>query len=283
MKRLLLAAPLLLFCFLNVFSQSTGPKPKTTRPATTPAEQPATQPVNQPPVNTAASANQSVATRVLNEAPDTAVENRLVALALLGPEYDASIHQGKINELDLRKTKNTWLNLLTISTNYNDQSFAKPANTQGGATYVYPKYFFGITIPLGIIFSQGTSVKAARETIAYGKDQQELLARRIKADILTKYKQYKNYGSQIQLQAELINDVLATAAQADDAFKKGTISVETYIAAQRTTNDEVAKNMTLKLQQDMVKIEIERVIGVSLDEVIRTSQPAPVYRNPKKP
>jgi hypothetical protein len=81
----------------------------------------------------------------------------------------------------------------------------------------------------------------------------------------------------------LINDVLATAAQADDAFKKGTISVEAYIAAQRTTNDEVAKNMTLKLQQDMVKIEIERVIGVSLDEVIRTSQPAPVYRNPKKP
>jgi len=279
MKRLLIAAPLLLFCFLNAFPQSTGPKPKTTRPA----DPPAVPTTNQTPANTAATANQSIAIRVLNEAPDTSIENRLVALALQGPEYDASVHQGRINELDLRKTKNTWLNLLTISTNYNDQSFAKPANTQGGATYVYPKYFFGITIPLGIIFSQGTSVKAARETIAYGKDQQELLARRIKADVLTKYKQYRNYAAQVQLQSELINDVLATAAQADDAFKKGSISVETYIAAQRATNDEVAKNMTLKLQQDMVKIEIERIIGVPLDEVIRTSQPAPVYRNTKKP
>lgn len=280
MKRLLIAALLLLFCYLNVFPQATGPKPKTTRPANAPAEQPVIPPSSSTPN---APAGQSLANRVMTEPLDTAVENRLVALALNGPEYDASKHQSRINELDLRKTKNTWLNLLTISTNYNDQSFAKPANAQGGATYVYPKYFFGVTIPLGIIFSQGTQVKAARETIAYGKDQQELLARRIRADVLTKYRQYKNYASLVQLQGELINDVLATSAQAEDNFKKGTITVETYISTQRATNDELAKNMTLRLQQDMIRIEIERIIGVSLDEVLHAAQPAPLYHNTKKP
>lgn len=280
MKRLLIAAPLLLFCYLNALPQATGPKPKTTRPANTPADQPVIPP---PGPASNAPAGQSLATRVINEPPDTAVENRLVALALNGPEYDASKHQSRINELDLRKTKNTWLNLLTISTNYNDQSFAKPANTQGGATYVYPKYFFGVTIPLGIIFSQGTSVKAARESIAYGKDQQELLARRIKADVLTKYRQYKNYASLVMLQGELINDVLATSTQAEDNFKKGVITVETYISTQRAANDELAKNMTLRLQQDMIRIEIERIVGVSLDEVIRSAQPAQLYHNVKKP
>lgn len=283
MKRPLSTAPLLFLIVLNASAQ-TGPKPKKTSPATTPpAEQ--QQPVP-PPVTTPASSSsisQLTAKKPLNQLPDSIVENRLVALALQGPEYDASIHQGKINELDLRKTKNTWLNLLTISTNYNDQSFAKPSNTQGGATYVYPKYFFGVTIPLGIIFSQGTSVKAARETIAYGKDQQELLARRIKADVLGKYKQYKNYEDQINLHNLLINHVKATAAQADDAFNKGTMSVEAYIASQRATNDELTRNMTLKLQQDLMKIEIERIIGVSLDSVIDPQVPAPVYRNTQKP
>jgi hypothetical protein len=280
MKRLLIAAPLLLFFYLSAFPQATGPKPKTTRPANTPAEQPApTPPVAAPTIP----AGQSLANRIMNEPIDTAVENRLVALALNGPEYDASNHQNRINELDLRKTKNTWLNLLTISTNYNDQSFAKPANTQGGATYVYPKYFFGVTIPLGIIFSQGTQVKAARETISYGKDQQELLARRIKADVLSKYRQYRNYAALILLQGELINDVLATSTQAEDNFKKGLISVEIYIATQRASNDELAKNMTLRLQQDLIRIEIERIIGVSLDEVLHTAQPAPLFHNTKKP
>ena len=35
------------------------------------------------------------------EVNDTAIENRLVELALKGPEYDASVHQGRIAELEL--------------------------------------------------------------------------------------------------------------------------------------------------------------------------------------
>src|SRR5579872_1446983 len=72
---------------------------------------------------------------------DTAIENRLVALALLGPEFDATVHQNRISDLELKRAKNQWLNLLSVSTNYNDQTFAK----SGTAAYVYPKYFFGLT------------------------------------------------------------------------------------------------------------------------------------------
>ena len=151
---------------------------------------------------------------------DTANENRLVALAMKGPEFDATVHQGRINELELKRAKGTWLNLLSISTNYNDQSFAKqPAG--GQAAYVYPKYFFGVTIPLGIIFSQGNQVKTARESIANGKDQQEILARTIRASILSKYKQYKEYAALIEMQSELMNDVLANATQAEQNFTVG--------------------------------------------------------------
>jgi outer membrane protein TolC len=204
---------------------------------------------------------------------DTVNENRLVALALRGPELDASAHQERINELQLKAAKTTWLNLLAISSQFNDQDFGKPPTINGQAAYVYPKYFFGVTIPLGIIFSQGNQVKEARESIANTKDQQVILTRSIRANVLSKYKQYKEYAVLIQMQNELINDVLAVTSQAEESFKQGKISVDVYIAAQRTKNDEIAKSMNLQLQQDLIRIELERMIGVPLESVLHSPQP----------
>ena len=197
---------------------------------------------------------------------DTAIENRLVQLALKGPGYSISNHTNKITEFDLKRVKNSWLNLLTISLNYNDQTFAKQ---NPGATVVYPKYYFGLTIPLGVIFSQGTQVKAAKEVVAMSKDKQEEQARSIKAEVLGKYKQYKLYDELLRMQSTLINDVLANASQAEENFKKGTITVEAYIATQRTSSEELAKNMNLKLQQELIQLEIEKMIGVPLESVLQ--------------
>ena len=207
---------------------------------------------------------------------DTAIENRLVALALSGPEFNLSIHQNKITELDLKRAKNSWLNLLTISTTYNDQTFKQPAAAAGQPTYVYPKYYFGVTIPLGIIFSQGNQVKAAREAVALSKDQQEILTRTIRDNVLSKYKQYKLYSSLLEMQSELINDVLANSSQAEESFKKGAINVDTYIAAQKVKNEELAKNMNLQLQQDLIRLDIEKMIGIPLEEVLHAAPPAPL-------
>lgn len=197
---------------------------------------------------------------------DTAIENRLVDLAMQGPVFNISKHQIKVNELDLKRAKNAWLNLLTVSTNYNDQSFAKGTVTP----VVYPKYFFGLTIPLGIIFSQGNQVKTANEAVLLTKDQQEQLRRTIKADVLSKYRQYKLYSSMIEMQSELINDVLANADQAEKDFKKGTITVENYISSIKIKNEELGKNLNLQFQQDLVRLEIEKIIGVPLESVLQS-------------
>jgi outer membrane protein TolC len=198
---------------------------------------------------------------------DTIIENRLVALALNGPEYEASIHQNKIDELRLKAVKATWLNLLSFSLQLNDQSF-KQQQTVGQVAYVYPKYFFGLTIPLGLFFSQGNSVKQARESLLYAHDQQQLLAVQIRANVLSKYRQYREYDDLVRMEEELSNDVLAISAQAEDNFKNGTITVESYIAAQRAKNEEMSKLMNLRLQQDLLKIDLERMIGVPLDDVL---------------
>lgn len=194
------------------------------------------------------------------------IEEKLVALALEGPAYKGADHQNKINEYQLKSAKNSWLNLLTVSTNYNDQSF-KGENI-GNTSYVYPKYFFGVTIPLGTLFSR-TGVKSAKEQVEISKDNQEQLARNIRADIISKYRQYKNYSILIALQSQAVDDEETAFLQAKEKFRNGDIAIEAHNAAQKLYNDELVKKIGLQLQQDLLKIEIERIIGTTLENALK--------------
>lgn len=194
------------------------------------------------------------------------IEEKLIALALEGPAYKGADHQNKINEYQLKSAKNSWLNLLTISTNYNDQSFK--GENLGNTSYVYPKYFFGVTVPLGTLFSR-TGVKAAKEQVEISKNNQDQLARNIRADIISKYRQYKNYSMLIVLQSQAVDDEETAFLQAKEKFRNGDITIEAHNAAQKLYNDELVKKIGLQLQQDLLKIEIERIIGTTLENALK--------------
>jgi outer membrane protein TolC len=193
------------------------------------------------------------------------IEEKLVALALNGPAMKALEHRAKIDEYTLKNAQNQWTNLLTFSLNYNDLSFAKQSTVN---TVAFPKYFFGLNIPLGTLLSR-TQIKSARESIEIGKTNQEELRRAIRAQVLTKYAQYKTYNELITIQSELINDVQAQLIQTEEKFRKGTVTIETYTAAQNNKNNETARLINLRLEQQLVKIDLERMIGTSLESVIR--------------
>ncbi|HEY0067219.1 MAG TPA: TolC family protein [Flavisolibacter sp.] len=199
-------------------------------------------------------------------ADSAAIEEKLVELALQGPAYKTGEHQNKVYEYQLKSAKNSWLNLLSISTNYNDQSFAKSSTP--GTAYVYPKYFFGLTIPLGTIFSR-TEVRAAQEGVAIGELSQEQLRRSIRAEVLSKYKQYRAYQELIALQAEMLNDMEVELMQTEEKFKKGTVTIDIYNAAQRNINGEKTRMINLELQRDLLELDIEKIIGTDLQSVIR--------------
>ncbi|HMR91324.1 MAG TPA: TolC family protein [Chitinophagaceae bacterium] len=200
----------------------------------------------------------------LQPLPDSIIEARLVELAIKSPLYEAAEHQNKVNEYQLKAAKNSWLNLLTISANYNDQTFAKQ-NPQN--TYVYPKFFTGINIPLGTIFSR-TAVKAAKEQVYISKANQEQLIRSIRADILGKYREYKITGALIRNQQQVVDDYKAGLMQAEQKFTEGQISIEEYNTASKNYNDEAAKHLNLQLEEYLLKLEIEKVIGVPLESIM---------------
>jgi len=126
----------------------------------------------------------------------------------------------------------------------------------------------GVTVPLGTIFSR-TGVKSAKENIEIGKNDMELAKRDIRERVLTAYKQYMAYGQLIAMQGELVNDVKTQLAQAEEKFRNGTISIELYNNAQKNNNAEMAALVDLRLQQDLKKLELEKLIGVKLETVLK--------------
>lgn len=212
------------------------------------------------------SASQPLPANPPGQKSDSVVEERLVQLALGGPAYDVSFHQIRLSEFKVKAVKKTWFDLLTLSLNYNETTFEKiPA---GYGYPVYPKYFFGLVLPIGTLVSKGAQIKAAREDVKINEDNQIILARQIRADVLSKYKQYKTLGIQVVMQNQVVDDIHAAFLQIEKRFNDGTVTIEAYSEASRTYNGELTKQLNLQLQQDMTKLEIEKIIGVKLETVI---------------
>jgi outer membrane protein TolC len=201
--------------------------------------------------------------------PDSTVENRLVAYALQAPRYDAMGHQINVTKNQLELARRAWFNLLTVSVNYNDQTFAHTQATNTTQAYVYPKYFFGLTVPIGLFFTMGPQIHAARESVMIAEDNRDELARTIKMDVLSKYRTYKNYEALILLQNTIVVDNQAALSQIEQKFRDGTASIDQFNTANRGFSDEKAKLLNLQLAQDLVRLDIERMIGTSLDAATR--------------
>lgn len=197
---------------------------------------------------------------------DSMIEIRLVNLALQGPEYEALGHKVTISQAQLMQARRAWFNLLTFSLNYNDQTFAKQVP---GASYVYPKYYFGLIIPVGMFFSMGPQIHAASENVKVAQNNMEDLARSIRMDVLSKWKTYKNYEALILLQNTVVADQQAALNQIEKKFRDGTIAIDQYNLANRAFSEEKTKLLNLQLSQDLERLDIERMIGTSLDSVTK--------------
>jgi outer membrane protein TolC len=201
------------------------------------------------------------------KATDSVTEKKLVELALRQPKFDEAAAQRKTIDLQLEKQRKAWLNLLSLSVNYNDQTFAGKSNTQ--TAYVYPKYFFGVTIPLGLIFSGGTDYKITKQSGIIARDQELELQQTIKAQVLSDYRQYRTYDKLLAIQNQSTDDAQAYFLHIQQKFADGSATLEAYNDASAKYNAEVVKTINMQLQQDLIKLDLERLIGRRLEDIFK--------------
>ncbi|HLZ85836.1 MAG TPA: TolC family protein [Puia sp.] len=198
---------------------------------------------------------------------DTGVEEKLVILALQNVAYDAAIRTVTLAHYKVKQEKNSWFDLLQLNSQFNDQSF-KHQSTVGNVAYVYPKYFYGVSIPIGTILSKGGQVKAAKEGVKIAEDNQIEAALKLRTDVLSKYKGWRVSNSLVLLERQVADDIHAAFLQVEKRFNDGTVSIEAYSEASRNYSAEMTKLLNYQLQADLQKLEIEQIIGVRLESVI---------------
>lgn len=193
------------------------------------------------------------------------IEAKLVLIALKRPEYDAAYHLIRNSNHELSKARNSWLNLLSITLNYNQFDFTP----QTGAAYVYPKYFFGLTIPVGFIFTRFSDIKIAKENQVIARDNQQELARTIAADVKTQYRTYLNYQSMLAVQINIVNDEQAVFLQVEKNFRDGKTGIDAYNTANKTYNSAILQQLQYKLLSDQTKVALEHDLGMTLEDALK--------------
>ncbi len=122
---------------------------------------------------------------------------------------------------------------------------------------------------MGLIVSNGTDVKITKESEKIAKDQQAELAKSIRATVLTNYKQYKANEKLLIIQNQAVDDEQANFLQVEQKFKNGTATLDAYNSASSKYNAEVVKVINLQLQLDLIKVELERLTGIKLGDILK--------------
>ena len=120
-----------------------------------------------------------------------------------------------------------------------------------------------------MIFSNNNDVKITRQSAQIVKDQDLELRLTVKANVISDYTQYKAYRKLLAIQGKVNDDEQATLLQVQQKFSDGTATLEAYNDASRKYNDEVVKTINLQLQQDLIRVEIEKLIGRSMDDIFK--------------
>jgi outer membrane protein TolC len=208
------------------------------------------------------------ATQKVNTMDTLGVEAKLIRIALTRPSYDVTYHQVRNARHALSIARNSWLNLLSITLDYNEFDLSHKTSATNTA-YVYPKYFFGITIPIGYIFSRGSEIKTAKDNQLIAQDNRLEAERTIIADVKTKYRTYLDYQSILAVQNIVVNDEQAAFLQIEKNFRDGKASITDYNNASKGFNSTVLQQLQYKLLADQTKVDLEHILGMALEDALK--------------
>jgi len=194
------------------------------------------------------------------------VRERLVQLALQNPLYEIADHNVTIAEYNIRLAKTSWLGAIIIAGNLNEFSIDPKAS--GGNSVYYPRYNFGVSIPLDIFSKSANNTKIAYEKYQIAQAERNDRFRLIKADILTRYEDYLLAQEKLSLQYKITKDAFEAYSKAEIDFKNNVIKIEDLNSFNSKYTDEQIKRLELQRNYNVSKIEIEKLIGVKLEDVI---------------
>ena len=203
------------------------------------------------------------------------IRERLVQLAMNNPSYEISDRMTYIAAYQLRAAKGTWLAAISAQGNLNEftiKDFGASTSTTGTTInngLTYPRYNFGISIPFDIFARNSNAVRIARENVYIAQALKNEKFRQVKAEVLTKYEDYLLSKQKLDFQSQLSTDAYTNYQIAERDYRLNNIKAEDYSKAYRLWVAEQVLKLDLQRNFNVAKIEMEKLIGVKLEDVFR--------------
>ncbi|MCV9389475.1 TolC family protein [Reichenbachiella ulvae] len=192
---------------------------------------------------------------------------KLVDLAYLNyPGFSIKDEEVAIAELEVKLSKYAWLDQLTVSANINESVIDPPSSDMVPNVY-YPRYNFGVRIPVGIFVRQPTHTKIAKKMHQISLYNHEVSWMMLKKEVLSSYNDYLMYKEVYDLKIEIAEEAYAILMNMEDKFTNGEIELELYNNVAKNYKLDVEKLFAAKAEMENAKLELEMWIGRDLEDV----------------
>ncbi len=199
------------------------------------------------------------------------IRERLVQLALQNPSYEMVDHASLAAGYQIKIAKSAYLGLFNAQGNINEFTLNKGASSYNGVKYpvLYPRYNFSLNVPFDVFSRVKNNTKIAKENFYISEAAKNEKFREIKADILTKYENYLLAKQLVEFQGKLTQGQYSSLKRAESDFAENLIKLDDLEKAQQSYITEQIRSLTLQKDLNITKLEIEKVIGLKIEDVER--------------
>ena len=193
------------------------------------------------------------------------IRERLIQLALQNPEFEIADRRLNITEYQLNRAKGDWLSAVQGSINLNEITLS-PVK---GAQIFYPLWNVTIAVPLSFYSDKKNNIKIAKENVLIAAAEKNDRYRRIRTLVLSKYEDYLMNKEKLEMQSRVTQDAYQTYKQSERDFADNLITNDNYTKAYALYKDQYDKQLEITRNFKVVTYELEEIIGVPMDEVLR--------------
>ncbi|MEO8109699.1 MAG: TolC family protein [Ginsengibacter sp.] len=194
---------------------------------------------------------------------DAAIKARLVKLAQKNPTFIADDAAIEIAELNRKKATSSWLSSVTIGGNLNEFSI-----NNSPAGNFYPKYNFGVQIPLDIYARNKNERLVGDQNIIIANAAKADRMNRVKAETLIRYENFKEQRELANLQKISVDNNYSDYLAGQSNFADNTITVDVLNKIYQGYVLEQFKLVQLKKELNVSIIQLEEMIGMPLAKAI---------------
>jgi outer membrane protein TolC len=194
-------------------------------------------------------------------------EEKLVQLAWKNHPLNLNVYNNlSVAKHETKIESAEWLNTIRISGNLNEFNINSSGNLDNQSQF-YPRYNFGIILPLGIFTSTSNSVKRGKqlEQVAQNNINAQKLA--IRSQVLKLYNEFLMFKEIFSLRSQELEEATANFVLLEQRFKSGEEKYENYTQGLSLLNNVKIDRVQAQTNYLNAKLNIEELIGIKLEDV----------------